>query len=504
MVPQVLGHTYYSKKYFHKLLKIPNEPIQQTFLDVRAVSVYYISRLVPFVLLYGDHIINKLARNLKKKENESMKRILLYLLIVGSFTTAYADEKLKNQVDKSAERIESKVIEWRRHFHQFPELSNREFKTAEKIAEHLKNLGLDVRTGVAHTGVVGLLKGGKPGPVVGLRADIDALPVTERVDVPFASKVRAKYNGHDVGVMHACGHDAHIAILMGVAEILTSMKKDLAGSIKFIFQPAEEGAPQGEEGGAELMIKEGVLKKPEVDVIFGLHIWALAEVGTISYRPRSMMAAVDVLRITVKGKQTHGSTPWTGIDPITASAQIIIGLQTIISRQTELTKEAAVITIGSIHGGVRSNIIPEEVELIGTIRTLNTDMRDKIHEKIRLTATKIAESAGAVADVQINKGYPITYNDPELTDMMLPSLKEVVGAENVKLVKAITGAEDFSFFQQQIPGLYFFLGGMPKGKKVEEAAPHHSPDFYIDESGLKLGLRALSYLVLDYMEKHGK
>jgi len=433
-----------------------------------------------------------------------MKRILLYFLIVGIFTTAYADERLKKQVDKSAALIESKVIEWRRHFHQFPELSNREFKTAEKIAEHLKNLGLDVKTGVAHTGVVALLKGGKAGPVIGLRADIDALPVTERVDVPFASKVRSKYNGHDVGVMHACGHDAHIAILMGVAEILTSMKKDLAGSVKFIFQPAEEGAPQGEEGGAELMVKEGVLKNPEVDVIFGLHIWALAEVGTISYRPRSMMAAVDGLRIKVKGKQTHGSTPWTGIDPITASAQIIIGLQTIISRQTELTEEAAVITIGSIHGGVRSNIIPEEVELIGTIRTLNTDMRDKIHEKIRLTATKIAESAGAVADVRITKGYPITYNDPELTDMMLPSLKEVVGEENVKLVKAITGAEDFSFFQQQIPGLYFFLGGLPKGKRAEEAAPHHSPDFYIDESGLKLGLRALSYLALDYMEKHRK
>ena len=433
-----------------------------------------------------------------------MKRIVLYLLIAGSFTTAYADERLKRQVDNSAARIESKVIEWRRHFHQFPELSNREYKTVEKIAGHLKNLGLDVKTGVAHTGVVGLLKGGKPGPVVGLRADIDALPVTERVDVPFASKVRSKYDGHDVGVMHACGHDAHIAILMGVAEILTSMKKDLAGSVKFIFQPAEEGAPQGEEGGAELMVKEGVLKNPEVDVIFGLHIWALAEVGTISYRPQGMMAGADGLRIKVKGKQTHGSTPWTGIDPITASAQIIIGLQTIISRQTELTEEAAVITIGSIHGGIRSNIIPEEVELIGTIRTLNTDMRDKIHEKIRLTVTKIAESAGAVADVRISKGYPVTYNDPELTAMMLPSLQEVAGRENVKLVKAITGAEDFSFFQQQIPGLYFFLGGMPKGKTPEEATPHHSPDFYIDESGLKLGVRALSYLALDYMEKHRK
>ena len=433
-----------------------------------------------------------------------MKRILLCLLIITSFTTAHANEKLKKQLDRSANRIESKVIEWRRHFHQFPELSNREFKTARKIEEHLRNLGLNVTTGVAHTGVVGLLKGGKPGPVVGLRADIDALPVTERVDVPFASKLRSTYNGHDVGVMHACGHDAHIAILMGVAEILSSMKKDLPGSVKFIFQPAEEGAPQGEEGGAELMVKEGVLKNPKVDVIFGLHVWSIARVGTISYRPESTMAAFDGLRITVKGKQTHGSTPWTGIDPITVSAQIIIGLQTIISRQTKLTEEAAVITIGSIHGGVRSNIIPEEVELIGTIRTLNTDMQDKIHEKIRLTATKIAESAGAIADVRIAKGYPITYNDPELTEMMLPSLRQVAGRENVKLVKAITGAEDFSFFQKKIPGMYFFLGAMPKGTKVEDAAPHHSPDFYIDESSLKLGIRALSYLTLDYMDKHGK
>ena len=432
-----------------------------------------------------------------------MIRILWCLLVVISFTTAHANETLKKQVDRSADRIESKVIEWRRHFHQFPELSNREFKTAEKIAEHLTHLGLDVKTAVAHTGVVGLLKGGRPGPVVALRADIDALPVTERVDVPFASRVRAEYNGQDVGVMHACGHDAHIAILMGVAEILSSMKNDLKGNVKFIFQPAEEGAPQGEEGGAELMVAEGVLENPKVDVIFGLHVWSLKEAGTIGYRPESTMAGSDSLRITVKGKQTHGSTPWTGVDPITVSAQIIMGLQTIISRQMELTEDAAVITIGSIHGGVRSNIIPDQVEMVGTIRTLNTEMQDKIHEKIRLTVTKIAESAGAAADVRISKGCPVTYNDPELTAMMLPSLIEAAGAENVKLVKAITGAEDFSFYQQQIPGLYFFLGGMPKDKKPEDAAPHHSPDFYIDESSLKLGVRVLSYLVLDHVEQYG-
>ena len=432
-----------------------------------------------------------------------MKRIVLYLLIGGSCITAYAGADMKRQVDTSADRIESKVIEWRRHFHQFPELSNREFKTAEKVAGHLKDLGLDVKTGVAHTGVVGLLKGGRSGPVVALRADMDALPVTERVDLPFASKVRTEYNGQIVGVMHACGHDTHTAILMGVAEILASMKKNLPGSVKFIFQPAEEGPPRGEEGGARLMIKEGVLENPKVDVIFGLHIWALTETGTIAYRPQSAMAASDSLRIIVKGKQTHGSTPWTGVDPITVSAQIIMGLQTIVSRQTELTEDAAVITIGSIHGGLRSNIIPEQVEMVGTIRTLNTEMQDKIHRKIRLTATKIAESAGAIADVRIGKGLPVTYNDPELTAMMLPSLEQAAGAENVNLVKAITGAEDFSFYQQRIPGLYFFLGGLPKGTTAEEAAPHHSPDFYIDESGLKLGVRALAYLTLDYMERAG-
>ncbi len=432
-----------------------------------------------------------------------MRRILWFLLIVVSFTTTYAEGELKEQVDRSADRIESKVIEWRRHFHQFPELSNREFKTAQKVAEHLTRFGLEVKTGVAHTGVVGLLKGGKPGPVIGLRADMDALPVTERVDVPFASKVRTEFNGQDVGVMHACGHDAHTAMLMGVAEILSSMKTDLAGSVKFIFQPAEEGAPRGEEGGAGLMVAEGVLENPKVDVIFGLHVWALEEVGKIGYCPGGALAASDGLRITVKGKQTHGSTPWTGVDPITVSAQIIMGLQTIISRQTELTENAAVITIGSIHGGVRSNIIPDQVEMIGTIRTLNTEMQDKIHKKIRLTVTKIAESAGAVAEVRIGKGNPVTYNDPELMATMLPTLKAAVGAENVELRKAITGAEDFSFYQKQVPGLFFFLGGMPKGKKPEDAAPHHSPDFYIDESCLKLGVRSLSYLVLDYMEQHG-
>ncbi len=430
-----------------------------------------------------------------------MKQITVLFLIAATASSAFSwNGKLKTQADKAADGIEAKVIEWRRHFHQYPELSNREFKTAEKVAEHLRALGIKVQTGVAHTGVVGVLKGGKSGPVVGLRADMDALPVTERTDVPFKSEVRTEYNGFDVGVMHACGHDTHIAILMGVAEVLSGMKAQLRGTVKFIFQPAEEGAPAGEEGGARLMVKEGVLANPAVDVVFGLHISAQTEAGTITYRPEGIMAASDGFRIKVLGKQTHGSTPWTGVDPITVSAQIIMGLQTVISRQTALTQEAAVISVGAIHSGVRGNIIPEEAEMIGTIRTLDTEMQDIIHEKIKLTAEKIAESAGATVEVNIGKGYPVTYNDPKLTAQMLPTLQAVAGDENVKLIKAITGAEDFSFFQQKVPGLYFFLGGMPKGKDPSEAAPHHTPDFFIDESGLVLGVKALTHLALDYMD----
>jgi amidohydrolase len=331
--------------------------------------------------------------------------ISIHLALAISAASAQ-DDPMKKRIDELSEKVEPKVIEWRRDFHENPELSNREFRTSEKIAGHLKSLGMEVQTGIAHTGVVGVLTGAKPGPVVGLRADMDALPVTERVDLPFASKVRSTYNNQDVGVMHACGHDTHVSILMGVAEILISIKGDLQGTVKFIFQPAEEGAPPGEEGGARLMVRQGVLENPEVDAIFGLHIDARTEVNKINYRPGGLLAAADRFVIRVKGKQTHGSTPWTGVDPIAVSAQIINGLQTIISRQTELTKEAAVISVGSIHGGVRNNIIPEEVVMIGTIRTLNVEMQKKIHEKIELTATRIAESAGAVAEVDIRIGLP--------------------------------------------------------------------------------------------------
>ncbi|MEL6864261.1 MAG: amidohydrolase [Bacteroidota bacterium] len=404
------------------------------------------------------------------------------------------------KVDQLASQINDKVIEWRRWFHQNPELSNREYKTSEKVAAHLRELGLEVQTGIAHTGVKGVLRGAGEGPVVALRADMDALPVTERVDVPFASKVRSTYLGQEVGVMHACGHDSHIAILMGVAELLSKMKNQINGTVVFIFQPAEEGAPPGEEGGAKLMVKEGILDNPKVDVVFGLHINSSLEVGKIRYRPKGTMAASDRFTIKVKGKQSHGSRPWSGVDPIVVSAQIINGLQTIISRQTELTKEAAVITVGKIQGGVRNNIIPEECEMIGTIRTLDTEMQTIIHEKIRKTATLIAESAGAEAVVDIKIGYPVTFNDPELTRDMLPTLFNAAGEENVFVSRPSTGAEDFSFYAREVPGLFFFLGGRPKETPPEEAAPHHTPDFFIDESGLQLGVRALSNLTFDYLE----
>ncbi len=430
-----------------------------------------------------------------------MKNILL-LCCYAVFSAASLDaQKLNDKAQAMAVEIEAKVIEWRRHFHANPELSNREFKTAEKIAEHLTALGIDVETGVAKTGVVGILKGGKSGPVVALRADIDALPVTERTPVPFASMVKSEYNGVETGVMHACGHDTHIAILMGVAEVLSKMRKELKGTVKFIFQPAEEGAPPGEEGGAELMVKEGVLKNPDVDVIFGLHIAAGTDVGRITYKPGGTMAAADRFVIKIKGKQAHGSTPWSSVDPIVTAAQVINGLQTVVSRQTELTKEAAVVSVGMIRGGVRNNIIPEEVEMIGTIRTLDTEMQEKVHNDIKRTAIKIAESQGATAEVDIQIGYPVTYNDPALTLKMLPSLEKAAGKDNVDLVNAITGAEDFSFFQKEVPGLYFFVGGRPLKQPEGDIilGGHHTPDFYIDESGLIVGVKAMLNLTLDYM-----
>ncbi|WP_340104299.1 amidohydrolase [Rhodohalobacter sp. 8-1] len=430
-----------------------------------------------------------------------MKQLFLLLLFVFASSAVMAQtSQLKQIIDERADDIEQEVIEWRRHFHEHPELSNREFETAEYIADYLTGLGLEVETGVAKTGVVALLEGGQPGPVIGLRADMDALPVTERTDVPFASTATGIYQGKEVGVMHACGHDTHMAILMGVAKILTDMKDELSGTVKFIFQPAEEGAPEGEEGGAELMVKEGVLENPDVDVIFGLHISDYVPVGTIRYRPEGIMASVNSFSLDIKGKQAHGSAPWNGIDPIVTAAQIINNAQTIVSRSMELTNQAAVVTFGVIEGGVRNNIIPESVSMQGTIRALDEDMRQLIFERLETIVQNTAASNGAEATLTINKGYPITYNDPELTARMAPTLVEVAGENNAIIMNAITGAEDFSFFQEEVPGLYFFVGGKAPGR---EAAGHHTPDFYIDESGMKLGVRAMSNLVVDYMRGAG-
>lgn len=422
-----------------------------------------------------------------------------YFLIFSFISLNLYPQQVDPAISAAAENLEPKVIEWRRDFHQNPELSNREFETAKKIAAHLERLGIEVETGVAKTGVVGILKGNNPGKVVALRADIDALPVTERNDLPFKSQVRTEFLGTETGVMHACGHDTHTAILMGVAEILSQNKDKINGTVKFIFQPAEEGPPPGEEGGASVMIKEGVLENPDVDAIFGLHINSGTPVGTIRYKPEGTMAAVERFVINVQGKGTHGSAPWSGVDPILISAKIIDGLQTIISRESKLVDAAAVITVGKISSGVRFNIIPETAEMIGTVRTLDPDMKEMILRRMREMVPAIAEAYGGSATIEIQNNTAITYNDPELTNKMLPTLQKVAGAENVELQKATTGGEDFSFFQEKIPGFYFFLGGQPLDSK--EPAPHHTPEFFVDESGLLLGVKVMSQLALDYLNQ---
>lgn len=419
-----------------------------------------------------------------------------YLLLIFSTILAFNTQAQSN-LDKQFEEIESKVIEWRRHFHEYPELSNREFKTAKTIAEHLTSLGLEVKTGVAHTGVVAILKGSQPGKVIALRADIDGLPVTERNDLSFKSEVKTTFLNTETGVMHACGHDTHTAILMGVAEILTKNKEKIKGTVKFIFQPAEEGPLPGEEGGAKLMIKEGVLDNPKVDAIFGLHIRSNYEVGTIHYKKGGVMASVERFVINVKGKQTHGGRPWQGVDPILISAKIIDGLQTIISRESKLVNEAAVITVGKITAGTRFNIIPETAELIGTVRTLDPEMKAHIQERMTEMVTTLAKAYGGEATISFQNNTAITYNDFDLVDKMLPTLQKVVGTENVRLRKATTGGEDFSYYQEIVPGFFFFLGGMTPGNT--EAFPHHTPDFFIDEGGLIFGVKALTQISFDYL-----
>jgi amidohydrolase len=423
---------------------------------------------------------------------------LFLMFSLQNYAQKAQNAPLKAKIDKLAEGMEKQVVTWRRDFHQNPELSNREFRTAKIVAEHLKSLGMEVKTGVAKTGVVGILKGGKPGPVIALRADMDGLPVTERADLPFKSMVKTTYNGVETGVMHACGHDTHTAILMGTASVLSQVKSELSGTIVFIFQPSEEGAPKGETGGAIDMIKEGVLDNPKVETIFGLHINSQTPVGTLRYRSGGMMASSDRLTITIKGKQSHGGYPWSGIDPIVVGSQIVMGLQTVVSRMTPLNESIAVITVGMFQAGLRENIIPEEAKLLGTIRALDPKIQKEVHANIRRMATNIAEASGATADVNIEIGNPVTYNDPALTKKMVPSLEEVAGENNVLVTVPVTGAEDFAKFQEKIPGFFFNLGGMAKDKAAVEVAPHHTPDFYLDEGGFVLGVKSFCHLVVNY------
>ena len=429
-----------------------------------------------------------------------MRKFLLGLFLTSALV---ADaQELPKAYSQLIKEVEAPMIQWRRHFHEFPELSNREVNTGKYIADFLKTLpNVEVRYPVANTGVVAVLKGGKPGATIALRADIDALPVYERTPVPFASKVTTEFNGQKVNVMHACGHDSHTAMLMATAKVLSSLQKDLPGTVVFLFQPAEEGSPNNEEGGAPLMIKEGALDNPKVEAVFGIHISSQTPVGTIKYKSGAFMASSDWFTIKVNGKGSHGSQPWGGVDPIAASAQIIEGLQHIVSRQMDLTKAPLVITVGTINSGVRSNIIPETAEMTGTIRTLDSKMQEEVHQRIKHTAETIAKSSGATADVQIDTKTLVTYNDPALVKKTLPSLIKAAGEENVSESTWVTGAEDFSFFAAKAPSFFFNVGAMPKGTDPKNAGPHHTPDFYLDESGFIVGVKAFTQLVFDYNTK---
>jgi amidohydrolase len=398
--------------------------------------------------------------------------------------------------------VDGKIITWRRDFHQNPELSNREVRTSRIVAEHLKKLGLEVETGIARTGVVALLRTGKPGPTIALRADMDALPVVERTDVPFRSVAKSSYRGEEVGVMHACGHDSHTAILMGVAEVLTKSKDQLRGNVLFVFQPAEEGAPPGEVGGASEMIKAGILEKYKPEAAFGLHVWSSLNTGTIGYRSGPFMAGSQMWRTVVSGKQTHGSRPWQGIDPIVVAAQIVNAMQTVVSRQVDITQNPAVVSVGIIKGGVRNNIIPESVEMIGTIRTFDAKQKQQIFDAMKRLVENTAEANGATATFEFETYYnPVTYNNPGLTARVLPSLQSVAGADSVKEIPLITGAEDFAYFGEKIPSFFFMVGVTPQGTNVLTAPANHSPMFYLDETAIPLATRALTRVATDYLMK---
>ncbi|HMI79851.1 MAG TPA: amidohydrolase [Ferruginibacter sp.] len=428
-----------------------------------------------------------------------MKKIKYIIVFVATFCATNASaQALTNTIDTKATAIQNQLTQWRRYLHQHPELGNREFKTAAYIVDQLQGLGLEIKTGIGKTGVVAILKGGKPGPVIALRADMDALPVKERVNIPYASIDSSAYGNTRVPVMHACGHDAHVAILIGTAQVLASIKKDIAGTVKFIFQPAEEGPPEGEEGGAGLMVKEGVMETPKVDVIFGMHIESWIPAGDLQYKSGSFMASADMFTIKVKGKSSHGSQPWLGVDPIAVSAQIIEGLQNIVSRQMDLTKAPVVITVAKINSGVRFNIIPEETMMEGTLRTLDSKMQTDVQQRMKFTAAKIAEASNATAEVNFYPKTLVTYNNPELVERMIPSLQTAAGKNNVRPMDWVTGAEDFSYFGTKAPAFFFYIGGMPRGNDAKNAPPHHTPDFMIDDSQLFIGVKAFCQLVLDY------
>ncbi len=423
--------------------------------------------------------------------------LLAPLLLIPAMPAPAQD--LAAAVDQKVRALEPKIVAWRRDIHQNPELSNREVRTSKLVADQLRKLGIEVKTGVAKTGVVGLLKGGKPGPVVALRADMDALPVIEESDLSFKSTVKTEYLGQQVGVMHACGHDAHVAILLGVAEALAGVRDQIPGTVKFIFQPAEEGPPPGETGGAPLMVAEGVLENPKPAAIFGLHVISGIPAGMITYRSGPLMASADWLYITVKGKQTHGAWPWSGIDPVVTSAQIVTGLQNIVARQIDVSREPAVVTVATIHGGTRKNIIPDQVEMTGTIRTFDEAMRQDVHARIKHISESIANANHAQAEVKVEKAVPVTVNDPALTEKMLPTLKRIGGDGGSRPQQRVMVAEDFSYFQEKVPGLFFFVGITPKDQDMAAAAPNHSPRFHIDESGLLQGARSLAALAVDFL-----
>ena len=428
-----------------------------------------------------------------------MKKVLTLLLLIGFSQLGFSQTAIKQRIIKESDKIEPKVIEWRRDFHRHPELGNQEIRTAKIVADHLRSLGMEVHENLAYTGVLGILKGAKPGPVIALRADMDALPVVERVDIPFKSTAKGTYNGQEVGIMHACGHDSHMAILMGTAEVLAGMKDQLTGTVKFIFQPAEEGViDKSKPFGGDGMVKAGVLENPNVDVIFGLHINSPSVAGMISYKPGPTMAAADEFEIVLKGKQTHGAYPWDGIDPVVTAAQIVTGLQTIVSRNIKLIEAPAVVTVGAINGGIRNNIISESLKMIGTIRTLTPEQRVFVHRRVKEIAENIAKANQCEAEVTIIPGYPVTSNDVNLTQLMVPSFIESVGQDMVQVVPPVMGAEDFSYYQEKVPGVFFFLGGRDPKISASQAAPHHTPDFYLDESGFKNGVKTFCNMVFNY------